>query len=56
MIIKDRQVEGAYIQPLPTVTTGRPFHGLMGGRAQGGKGCVLKLELLLLPKVLSWET
>ncbi|CAK9066106.1 unnamed protein product [Durusdinium trenchii] len=25
-----RKVEGAYIQPLPTVTTGRPFHGLMG--------------------------
>ncbi|CAK9002481.1 Uncharacterized protein SCF082_LOCUS7362 [Durusdinium trenchii] len=27
-----RKVEGAYIQPLPTVTTGRPFHGLMGQR------------------------
>eukprot|EP00437_Effrenium_voratum_P018189 CAMPEP_0181446104 /NCGR_PEP_ID=MMETSP1110-20121109/25934_1 /TAXON_ID=174948 /ORGANISM="Symbiodinium sp., Strain CCMP421" /LENGTH=392 /DNA_ID=CAMNT_0023570175 /DNA_START=20 /DNA_END=1196 /DNA_ORIENTATION=+ len=25
-----RKVEGAYIQPLPTVATGRPFHGLMG--------------------------
>ena len=25
-----RKVEGAYIQPLPRVTTGRPFHGLMG--------------------------
>eukprot|EP00441_Pelagodinium_beii_P006098 CAMPEP_0197688586 /NCGR_PEP_ID=MMETSP1338-20131121/105655_1 /TAXON_ID=43686 ORGANISM="Pelagodinium beii, Strain RCC1491" /NCGR_SAMPLE_ID=MMETSP1338 /ASSEMBLY_ACC=CAM_ASM_000754 /LENGTH=454 /DNA_ID=CAMNT_0043270807 /DNA_START=23 /DNA_END=1387 /DNA_ORIENTATION=- len=25
-----RKVEGAYIQPLPTVPPGRPFHGLMG--------------------------
>eukprot|EP00930_Biecheleria_cincta_P091242 TRINITY_DN8075_c0_g2_i1.p1 TRINITY_DN8075_c0_g2~~TRINITY_DN8075_c0_g2_i1.p1 ORF type:complete len:312 (+),score=45.39 TRINITY_DN8075_c0_g2_i1:23-937(+) len=25
-----RKVEGAYIQPLPTVPPGRPFHGIMG--------------------------
>jgi len=25
-----RKVEGAYIQPLPTVPPGRPFHGFMG--------------------------
>eukprot|EP00931_Biecheleriopsis_adriatica_P100870 TRINITY_DN76111_c0_g1_i1.p1 TRINITY_DN76111_c0_g1~~TRINITY_DN76111_c0_g1_i1.p1 ORF type:complete len:417 (-),score=46.84 TRINITY_DN76111_c0_g1_i1:102-1352(-) len=44
-----RKVEGAYIQPLPTVPPGRPFHGLMGlflhrGRLAFFRRCELPCE------------